>query len=81
MTHEEQAGWKAENHNACSPIVTKNFLLLKESFSCLFSIMLHVHLSQNLIELVASQMGLKDILVSKHQRQKNDCVGSQIRSH
>lgn len=34
--------------------------------------MLHVHLSQNVIELVASQMGLKDILVSKYQRQKND---------
>lgn len=34
--------------------------------------MLLVHLSQNLIELVASQMGLENILVSKYQRQKND---------
>lgn len=65
--------WKEGNHNACSPIVTKNSLsFFKASFSCLFSIMLHVHLSPNLIELVASQMGLKDILVSKYQRQKDD---------
>lgn len=51
--------WKAENHNARSPIVTeKSLSFLKASFSCLFSIILHVHLSLNVTESVASQMVL-----------------------